>query len=195
MTTTSDVSVGLMHELTITACKAGWETKDFTVLAQNQDKCSEVLAFLRGNSELKVIQHVIDCHADPTIPYKGWTVQEHLKQGQMKLELRPDGELYLNAKKVVLHLSEAQQDGKVVEGHKLHTELLENEDEDTILNANVLDYLLAHPELIPESWKKDAEGRTLYVFFHGTTFRDSDGYLCVRSLSFFGGQWSWSFDW
>jgi len=42
------------------------------------------------------------------------------------------------------------------------------------MNANVLDYLLAHPELIPEDWKNK------YVFFWGTIYRYSSGGL--RSL-------------
>ena len=57
------------------------------------------------------------------------------------------------------------------------------------MNANILDYLLAHPELIPEEWK----GK--YIFFWGTIYRLSDGRLCVRYLIWNGSEWDWSYDW
>lgn len=58
-----------------------------------------------------------------------------------------------------------------------------------MLNANVLEYLLAHPDLIPEEWKGKA------VFFWGTIYRDSDGGLYVRYLYWSGVRWSWVCNW
>ncbi|HEY4477351.1 MAG TPA: hypothetical protein VJB56_01875 [Candidatus Paceibacterota bacterium] len=58
-----------------------------------------------------------------------------------------------------------------------------------MLNANVLDYLLAHPDFIPEWWKGKA------VFFWGTIYRNSYGNLCVRYLCFYGDRWDWNYDW
>lgn len=57
MATPSDISVGLVHELAITACKAGWEPKDFATLAHSEDKLRELLPFVRGESEV-VIQKI-----------------------------------------------------------------------------------------------------------------------------------------
>ena len=57
------------------------------------------------------------------------------------------------------------------------------------MNANVLDYLLAHPELIPEDWKNK------YVFFWGTIYRYSSGGLCVRYLCWNGSKWRWDGNW
>lgn len=57
------------------------------------------------------------------------------------------------------------------------------------LNANVLDYLLAHPELIPESWKGSI------IFFFGTQYYDSVGNICIRYLCWFGKEWGWSCRW
>ena len=69
------------------------------------------------------------------------------------------------------------------------TELREELKGKPVLNANVLDYLLKHPELIPEEWKGKA------VFFWGTIYRDSRGNLCVRCLYWDGSRWYWSHNW
>jgi len=119
--------------------------------------------------------HIIDCDANPFLPV-GWKGIESHKKGGM---------LEWNPTKVKLYLSPNQQDGKTIKGHNLRKEL-ENE---PVLNANVLDYLLAHPELIPEEWKEK------YVYFWGTIYRDSVGRLCVRYLCFIGGRWRWGCDW
>ena len=72
-----------------------------------------------------------------------------------------------------------------LEGNKLRKELQSRK----VLNANVLDYLLAHPELIPEEWK----GKCL--FFWGTIYRRSNGHLYVRFLYWFGDRWRWVGGW
>ena len=116
---------------------------------------------------------IIDCDKDPFCP-KDWIVEEHKKGG--KLEWNP--------KNISLYLSENQKKDWI-KGNELREELKGK----PVLNANVLDYLLAHPELIPEEWK----GK--YVFFWGTIYRDSDGSLNVRYLGWNGERWNWSFNW
>ena len=118
------------------------------------------------------IKHIIDLDADPFLP-EGWQVEEHKKGGQ--LEWDPT--------KVKLYLSENQRNNRVIQGNKLRAELANQ----PVLNANVLDYLLAHPELIPEECKGKA------VFFWGTIYRNSDGVLCVRCLYWIGGGWRWHY--
>jgi hypothetical protein len=39
------------------------------------------------------------------------------------------------------------------------------------LNARVLDYLLAHQEFIPESWKAYQGFRSIVIFFPGTIYQ------------------------
>jgi len=131
---------------------------------------------------------IVDCDAQPFVP-EGWTVEEHKKMGQMKLKKKGE-ELFLNGQKLVF-LSKRQVKGKSIVGHELRKEL----GNETVLNANVLDHLLAHPELIPDSWKKDAEDNYRYIFFWGTIYRYSDGGLCVRFLDWFGGEWCWDYYW
>lgn len=117
---------------------------------------------------------IIDCDTDPFMP-KGWTVKEHKKGGQIKW----------GSKKVMLHLSKKQHGSKVIGGHDLRQEL-ENR---LVLNANVLDYLLTNPHLIPKEW------RGSHVFFWGTVYRDPGGDLCVRCLRWGDGRWGWSDRW
>jgi len=177
MATPSDISIGLAHEFIITACKVGFEVKDFVVLAQSEEKFREVFSFVRG--EIKQISHVIDCDADPFIP-EGWKKVEHKKMGQIEWD----------PKKVQLYLSKRQKGGWI-EGNDLRKELADK----PVLNANVLDYLLAHKELIPEEWKKDKNGYIRFIFFWGTVYRSFGGRLVVRYLYFSGGGWNWYYNW
>lgn len=121
----------------------------------------------------QVIQ-IIDCDAKPSIP-DGWKVEEHRKGG--KLEWNPE--------KIQLYLSDGQKGSSYIEGNKLRKELKSKK----VLNACVLDWLLAHPEFIPEEWK----GK--YIYFWGTIYRGSVGDLSVRCLYWFVGRWHWDFSW
>jgi len=133
-----------------------------------------MMRFLSGCVEVTTIRHLIDCNAAPFVP-EDWSVEEHRKGGMLKWD----------PNEVTLHLSEHQKDGKVIVGTELHRELKR----ESVLNANVLDYLRAHPALIPEEWK----GK--YVFFWGTIYRNPSGSLCVRFLYFDGGKWYWDYFW
>ena len=121
--------------------------------------------------------HIIDCDANPYLP-NGWKgVEAHQKGGQLTWDK--------NAQKDALYLSERQKEHPWLGGHKLREELADK----PVLNACVLDYLLAHPELIPEKWK----GK--YVFFWGTIYRFSGDVLFVRCLYWHDGRWLWSCLW
>lgn len=131
-------------------------------------------AILSGRATIAYSEHVIDLDADPRIPYEGWKVEEHKKGGQFKWD----------ASKVQLFLHSKQQGGSI-EGNKLRKELANQ----PVYNANLLDYLLDNPHLIPEEWKGKA------VCFWGTIYRGSDGSLCVRDLVWGGGRWRQGSDW
>lgn len=135
----------------------------------------------------QAIGHIVDCDADPIIPSGyNWTVERHIKGGKVRLERRGDT-LYVDGKKVILHLVKQQTRNGVIQGHELRKEL--DNGKLVLLNANLLDYLLEHPELIPDAWKGKA------VFFWGTVYRDSDGHLNVRYLSWNDGRWNWDYNW
>jgi len=126
---------------------------------------------------LNQVVQIIDCDAKPYIP-DGWKVDKHQKCG--KLEWDPS--------RIELYLSDNQRDGKYIEGNKLRQELQKLKGK-KVLNACLLDWLLAHPEFIPEEWK----GK--YIYFWGTVYRSSGGSLSVRCLYWVGVRWSWHCYW
>lgn len=141
---------------------------------------------------LEVVKHILDLSADPFIP-ENWKLEpgNHLK-GKKEVELvRQGDDLYLDGKKLTFFLSTEQVGGKRIQGHKLRKELGDSK----ILNANVLDYLLAHPELIPDSWKKDENGNTRFIYFWGTIYSGSFGSPYVRCLCWSGNRWGWGYGW
>ena len=167
MATASEISVGVSHELAITATKVGFQPKDFATLAHSESKLSEILGVLRGTHEIKPVDHVIDLDSSARLPFDGAVLEMHRGAGVVKLEKRDDV-LYLGGKPLDLFLSHKQTNGKVVEGHELRKEL---EKRGNNVSAKVLDHLVDHPELWPEKWKKDDQGNTIYVFFWDDIFR------------------------
>ncbi len=135
-----------------------------------------VIRFLNNDCRLQIIgNHEIYTDAVPALPFAGAEIEFHKKSGV----------IVFNPSKVNLHLSPNQKDGKTIQGHKLRKEL----EKENVLNACVLDYLLANPHLIPEEWK----GK--FVFFWGTIYRDSDGSLYVRCMYWFGDLWQSNYRW
>ena len=128
-------------------------------------------------------KHTINCDATAFIPDR-WTVAEHQKAGQFEWD----------PERIQLYLNKSQQNYGYPSGKKLWKELRSKQ----VLNANVLDYLLKNPYLIPEEWKKHTKtiedwSAINHILFWGTIYRDSQSRLCVRSLSFFGKPWPGSF--
>ena len=137
-------------------------------------KLPGLLGLRLGTHEIREMEHMIDCDADPFLP-DGWKVEEHQRGGIVKW----------TQSLISLHLEDGQKNGKWMKGDALRKALKGQK----TLNANVLDFLLKHPELIPDEWKNKA------VFFWGTIYRFSDGNLCVRYLSWDGDGWHWSYYW
>jgi len=111
--------------------------------------------------------HHINTSLSPHCP-KDWKVVEHQS-------LR---EIEWDSTKVELYLDPKQQSG-LINGHQLRKNLKGKR----VLNTTALDYLLKHPELIPEEWKDKS------IFFWGTIYSGSDGGLCVRGLHWNGDRW------
>jgi hypothetical protein len=147
------------------------------VVKDNPQRFDEFLGVLDGTHEIKLIDHVIDLGSPCDLPFDGLIRMSPPKSGVVKLERRADT-LYLDGKPLNLFLSRGQKNGNVIGGHDLHKEIGKRGNN---VSAKVLDHLVAHPELWPESWKKDAQGNTVYVFFWDDIFRDpANGRLCVR---------------
>jgi hypothetical protein len=119
--------------------------------------------------------NIIDLDAAPFIP-EGWEVVSHRQGGQIEW----------NADNVSLFLSSAQKEsGGSIVGNDLR-EIVEGK---VVLNANALDWLLAHPEKIPKFWEDKA------IFFWGTIYRGGGRLLGVRFLYRDGSHWDWGNDW
>ncbi len=107
------------------------------------------------------------------------------------IEKRVD-EVYLNGKKLTLHRSERQINGKTVQGHEL---LLEVENL-PVHNATLHDFFMANPAYVPEDWKKDENGNTIYIFFWGTLFLSPSGdCVYVRYGCWSGDRWVSDYLW
>lgn len=124
-----------------------------------EGKAPSFLNVTNGWAEIILIENLIDCD-EQSFSHKDWKVVEHINGGLLKF----------NPIKVTLYLSENQNNKSIV-GYDLRKEF-ENK---PILNADVLDYLLAHTELIPNEWV----GKEIY--FWGTVY-SLRGELCVRNL-------------
>lgn len=167
------LDVGQANELKLAFRRNGWTNADVKNLCDG-DKLAKILHVLRGHSWVGFDQDLIDLDADPFVPGT-WKVKKHQKGGQ----------LVWSPEKVKLYLSSHQKGEKYIEGNKLRKEL----ECERVMNANLLDYLLKHQELIPEEWK----GQT--VFFWGTIYRDLYDNLYVRGLYFDDGRWYWRYGW
>lgn len=157
-----------------------WTNEGIKAFCERKSFGGQVLDVLLGFAEIKPIEHLINLDADPFVP-NGWRVAEE----KLQIPGRARGHFKWDPTKVKLHLSKNQKNGKYIVGNTLRGELSGK----SVLNANALDYLLAHPHLIPEEWKGKA------VFFWGTIYRGSGGGLFVRCLCWGGGRWSWGYGW
>lgn len=97
---------------------------------------------------------------------------------------RQDGLMEWDSKKWYL-CTFGQQFFGGMSGHMVRKELAGR----PVLNAYVLEYLLANPHLIPEEWK----GK--WVYFWGTVYMNDRGSLCVRCLNWSWGRWRWDSRW
>ena len=174
-------NVELVANLVSQLKKAGFADSEVEKLSE-LDKLTEIKALLDGSVEITPKQHIIDCDVPPFIP-AGWTCdpKDHIKGGK----------LLFDPEKTTFYLSEKQKDASWIDGNELRKELVGK----LVLNANVLDYLLKNPQIIPESWKKDEKARTRYIYFWGTIYHDSYGSSFVRYLYFSYDSWDWGFSW
>jgi hypothetical protein len=183
------LGVGLAQEIEHALNRNGFTSLDQVKALTVGDFLGRVRGVQMGLYEIKPVEHAIDFGATPLVP-EGWSVEEHKKGKVAKLERRGD-ELYLDGKKIELWLSKPQKKGNVIGGNDLRKEVSKR----SVINANLPEYLLKNPHLIPDAWKKDEKGNTIYIFFWGTVCRFSDGRLDVRYLYWDGGKWTMYYGW
>lgn len=182
----SSYTEGQVHQLANALEGEGFTPDDVTKLGQNKG-LGDIRGVLRGTHEIKPIEYIIDCNADPFIPV-GWEVEEHQKRGLFKWD-PAQIRLYLSPP---LH---DHDDHVCIKGYELR-EKLKGE---SVLNANVLDYLLQNQHLIPEGWKRR---NAFCVFFWGTVYcrpvggRRDEILPCVRGLTWEdNGVWGCDYLW
>ncbi len=125
------------------------------------------------------VNRLIDGNVDPFVP-PGLNKVTHRMCGEFEW----DKDRFADPK--LLYLDLRQQNGGTARGYELR-DALEGK---SILNANVLDWLLKHPAEIPESWKGKA------IFFWGTIYSsDAGDGLYVRFLYWDGGRWYSGYYW
>lgn len=174
MAKSNDFGVGLMHEVAITASKAGWEPENMADFSKDENLFRLVREVQKGAYEIKAVQHTIDCDTDPVVPFQ-WVVEEHQKGGIIKFDVS----------KVRFYLSETQKNRNIDSGENLRKEL----EGRRVLNSNVLYYLMQNTKFIPEEWKVDEEGKTRFIYFWGTIFKQQNGDSGIFCLYFSSGRW------
>jgi hypothetical protein len=121
----------------------------------------------------EITEHIIDCDADPFVPH-GWEVVYHRKGGAFRWNKKAQKNAFY------------RENGKQIGGNRVHKVRSLRK---PVLNANVLDDLLANTHLIPEEW----EGQS--TFFLGTIYCHWNGDFYARCLVKLCGRWGWSFGW
>lgn len=154
------LDVGLANDL-----KLAFRRHDYSSEQVQRLKEGDILGLVRGvllgTHEIKPIDNIIDLGSLARLPFKGATWLTHRGYGGVKIE-KHDDVLYLDGKSLNLFFSRKQQNKEMVEGFELRQEIEKKGDN---VSAKVLDYLVDHPELWPENWKKNEQGETLRVFF------------------------------
>lgn len=197
----TDPSVWAALELEDVLVRLGFAPGEIRALAGREDLLRLVKQALCGQSGKaspeeplwkRVSETAINVNLgfSPKLPFDGAEIEKHVGSGWVPVEKRIDG-LYVDGRKVILHLSRRQQNGKWLKGHDLRDELTGK----PVLNANILDALYENAHLIPEDWKRDETGNILYIFFWGTVFRCASGLPYVRFLYFLDGRWDRLYFW
>ncbi len=173
------LDVGQANELKLALRREGWNNEELKMACERKGFLGLVRETLLGRAEIKMIEHLIDFDAKPSVP-DGWTILPDSEQ----LPNRVRGQMKFDPSKVKLHLDSGQKNGSI-EGNKLLKKLTK----ESVYGAQLLDFYLANPHLIPEEWKGKA------IFFWGTIYRSAVGRSCVRCLYWRGGGWGWDYIW
>jgi hypothetical protein len=132
------------------------------------------------------VVHVIDCDVSPFVPDKRWKVVSHRQHGLFEWNQDAISFLTLGFRVTVEKGHRLTADWMIgkywVDLEKLKARI----EASPVLNANVLDYLILHPELIPDKWKKERG-----IIFYGTIYNFCGD--CARFLRWRAGKWDWNY--
>jgi hypothetical protein len=171
MNDVSEFSVGLAHEFVISAAKAGFTAQEFREIVRNHSLLKQFHRVYTEKASVVEIEHLIDCnHKAASLPF---TDNYHVRSFSVKYF--PRGGLWKWAPEELTLWQMPEQSRETV-GRDLWNVI--EQKEIPVLNANVLDYLIAHPHLIPKDWVHKC------VYFWGTIYYESGlGGFYVRRLT------------
>ncbi len=163
------LDVGLAAKLKVAFARNGWTTEMIDRACEG-NSLGQYRQFLLGHTVMqKVSDCIIDCDAEPV----------HLDRTHVEVHQK-GGNIVWNPADYQLRLISDQDYTKPTPGN----ELQQRTSGWPVLNANVLDYLLANQNLIPREW------RFREIFFWGTIYREEYGKLIVRYLTWSSeGEW------
>lgn len=148
--------VGLASKFCLTAEAQGLTPELLNALAEDPKALSSMLLIQQGLASIHLGQDVIDCDENPRTP-EDMGVAVHRKCGIFQWNLNLFG---CYEPEYVVGGGWANCGDKAYERELVHLDLF---------NANVADYLFAHPEEIPQFVKK------LHLLFFGTIFQSTSG--------------------
>lgn len=127
----------------------------------------------------------------PTPPVQGMLVIVARGHDWVIVQRRGD-DLYVNDRKVVFLLAEVQKTGKV-DGYEVCRAIRDQ----LTLHPNIMDALLQNTDLLPDSWKRDENGRRRSIYFWYVLFQGRSRIPIVRSCYYFDPDETWyqSFTW
>lgn len=102
------LDVGQANELKLAFRRADWSNDDIKRLCEGSI-LADVRSVLRGHAAINVVEHVIDCDADPFVP-DGHSVEEHQKGGSFRWNK--------DAQKDALYPSKSQAGSEYIEGQQ-----------------------------------------------------------------------------
>lgn len=149
------------HELELAFARAGgWNSTLIKELCKG-NILDEFRGVLTSYKKIVPVEHFIDMGANAFIPNENWEVLEHVGDGLWKWEPKNI--------KLIEHMPNKQD--KLFQGYDAEKELILK----TVFNANLLDYLLRFPKLIPKEWDQKC------IYFWGTKYKFEND-ICVRFL-------------
>jgi hypothetical protein len=151
------LGVGLAQEFEHAFNRNGFASLEEIKQLAEGDFLAQVRKVMQGSHEIKLKEPVVDLSSEPKEIMGGgypWRATRHINGVLAKL-VHKEGKLYVNDRAVILQ--------RIPKG-KVSTL-----PEEGMLNANLLDYLLKHPYLVPDLWHHETYGAD--IFFMGTEYR------------------------
>lgn len=111
----------------------------------------------------------IDCNIPAYLPDQTWSIDTISRKGRFE---------YTPQTAKLINLTEKRS--------LIKTAILADRMKHDACPAQLLDYLLAHQDIIPVEWQSKT------IIFTGTLYHDSTGLECYRTMYYDGSTWDWN---